>query len=303
MAARIPIEVREAQLSSLIGMRFIGWADGYTGSYSKATMECEIDGYRWSAAVRDLVDRPHGCPMCAGRARVSESDMLLRLGNISGLEFVDWHDGKYKNSKTKAVVKCLKDGTIWSSVVLDLQNGHGCPSCGLEVRRKKRASKQQDVEARFASLGVVFSRWVDGSYKNSYSKAVMLCEQHGEYIQASNAILGGYKCPSCSKCGFDPHRAGYVYALVSDGGGMVKIGITNNVSDRVSFLTKNTPFPFSLVEYAKFEVGYDAAKTEKDLHSNLVSAGLSGFNGCTEWFVFNESAANAIDVMRKLNGA
>lgn len=303
MGLRIPIETRESQLSSIKGMKFIEWTDGYRSSHSRATMECEIDGHRWSAAVRDLVDRPHGCPMCAGRARVSESEMIERLMAIGGLEFVGWRDGKYTNSKTKALVKCSIDGTVWSSVVLDLQKGHGCPKCGRDRTTAKRSSKQPDVEARFSSLGVKFCRWVDGSYKNSYSKAVMLCERHGEYTQASNAILNGYKCPSCSKSGFDPHRVGYVYALVSDCGGMVKIGITNNVSDRVSFLTKNTPFPFSLVEYAKFEVGYDAAKTEKDLHSNLVSAGLSGFNGCTEWFVFNESAANAIDVMRKLNGA
>lgn len=156
MAARIPIEVREAQLSSLIGMRFIGWADGYTGSYSKATMECEIDGYRWSAAVRDLVDRPHGCPMCAGKARITESEMLSRVGEINGIEFICWHEGAYKNSKTKAVVRCKKDGNVWSSVVLDLQKGHGCPKCGRDRTTAKRSSKQPDVEARFSSIGVKF---------------------------------------------------------------------------------------------------------------------------------------------------
>jgi len=303
MGVRISVEVRESQLHSLSGMKFVGWADGYAGSYSKATMECDTDGYRWSAAVRDLVDRPHGCPMCAGKARITEGEMLSRVGEINGIEFIGWHEGAYKNSKTKAVVRCKKDGNVWSSVVLDLQNGHGCPRCGIEVRRRKRASKQPDVEAKFLSLGLVFARWVDGEYKNNKSKAVMHCDRHGEYIQTSNAILNGYRCPSCSKCGFDPHREGYVYALVSDSGDMVKIGITNNVNDRVSFLIKNTPFDFHLVEYAKFEIGYDAAKTERDLHSNLVSAGLSGFNGCTEWFLFDDSASFALGEIRKINGA
>lgn len=86
-------------------------------------------------------------------------------------------------------------------------------------------------------------------------------------------------------------------------GSFVKVGITNNINDRISYLRLKTPFDFDVVEYVRFGKGSDAVSLEAKLHKTMNSAGLSGFNGCTEWFLFDDSASSALDEIRKINGA
>jgi hypothetical protein len=90
---------------------------------------------------------------------------------------------------------------------------------------------------------------------------------------------------------------------VSRCGSFVKVGITNNINDRISYLRLKTPFDFDVVEYAHFSKGSDALALESKLHKIMNSAGLSGFNGCTEWFLFDDSASSALSEIRKINGA
>lgn len=303
MTKMIPVAVRVNQIEAIGGMRVVGWPNGYAGSHSIVTLECAKDGYVWNPVIRDVCDRGKRCPKCAGVARVRVNDMLERLSQIDGIEFVGWLGGEYKNSKTKAVVRCDIDGTEWSSIVLDLQNGHGCPKCALARRSRKRANPIDVAEKRLLDAGIPFSRWVSGTYENNRSKLVAVCERHGEWTTSFGCAMSGCGCPSCSATGLSRNKASYLYALVSDDGGMIKIGVTNNVKSRIRSLKKSTPFGFEVVGIVPFSDGYKAEEKERSLHKLMNGANQSGFNGCTEWFFFDDLASSVLAQVRDMSGA
>lgn len=89
-------------------------------------------------------------------------------------------------------------------------------------------------------------------------------------------------------------NSGYVYILRGIKFDYMKIGITNNINTRVGRLKRNTPFSFDLLSSRKFDVGSFAFKCEKELHTMFNSAGLSGFDGATEWFKYDESVVEKL---------
>ena len=75
-----------------------------------------------------------------------------------------------------------------------------------------------------------------------------------------------------------------MYALRSECGGHVKIGITNRDNDRFSELKRNTPFNFSIIEKVSGD-GLHIQEIERYFHGKYERSGFSGFDGATEWLV------------------
>lgn len=97
----------------------------------------------------------------------------------------------------------------------------------------------------------------------------------------------GTGCPRCAKYGYQLDKTGYLYALRSECGRYVKIGISNNPSQRHRQLELATPFNFNLVEQVHGD-GVKIAGLEKSFHEKYESAGFTGFSGATEWLVFSD---------------
>ena len=59
------VDERVAQINDLPNISFVRWDGCYKNQKSKAICRCNIDGFEWSASVRNLVNGGHGCPACA----------------------------------------------------------------------------------------------------------------------------------------------------------------------------------------------------------------------------------------------
>ncbi|MGI4260836.1 zinc-ribbon domain-containing protein, partial [Klebsiella pneumoniae] len=129
MPARIPQSVREEQLNTLPGKRFVRWADGwYKNIFSKAVMKCRNDGHEWPASVGDLINAGNGCPKCADKYVYSAQEREEQLNALAGKRFIQW-DGEYRNKDSKAVMRC-DTGHEWVASISSLLNrGSGCPAC------------------------------------------------------------------------------------------------------------------------------------------------------------------------------
>lgn len=58
-----------------------------------------------------------------------------------------------------------------------------------------------------------FIGW-EGEYKNSYTKIVLECSQHGEYkIDQNSYMLSNSRCAKCAEYGFNPDKPAYFYVL------------------------------------------------------------------------------------------
>ena len=293
MPARIPEEVRIKQVNAIPNIEFLRWADGYKNSKSKANVRCKVDGFVWSAMVGNIIYNCSGCPQCANQRRWTAKERVDQINCLKGVKFIGWIDG-YDGVKSKAKVRCSVDNYEWSAAVTDLVNGgYGCPQCS----GVRRWTADERIEQINSLENIEFVSWVDG-YENNHSKANVKCSvDNFEWRAAVNDIVNrGSGCPRCAKYGYDPSKTGTLYALRSECGRHVKVGISNNPKRRRKDLERETPFKFNLVEQVSGD-GVKISELEKYFHNKYESAGFSGFSGCTEWLVCNDELLKEIREM------
>lgn len=275
----IPSVVREQQINNLPHVMFVRWDGTYRNSHSKAVCRCLIDGCEWSSKVTNLIHGKQGCPRCAGNQSLTSSDVISAIAELQHVTFVGW-DGEYKNTKSKVIVMCNIDGFKWSvSVTSLLRSGKGCPQCSNRRRwtADERIAQINDID------NVTFVCW-DGEYTDSHSKALCRCESGHEWLASVTSLLdNGSGCPSCADYGYNPDKPATLYALRSECGKMVKIGISNNYEHRHAILKRKTPFQFECVELCHGD-GSLIATLEKVLHDLMTPIKFERqFDGSTEW--------------------
>ena len=129
------------------------------------------------------------------RNLIPESNQIERINSIKDISFIEWN-GVFKNSKSKATVKCSIDGYVWNVTCNDLANGIRCPQCS----GKRRWTSDERIEQINESAGLYFVEWENG-YKNMQSKAIVRCATH--YLEwsatVSNLVHNKTGCPKCGR--------------------------------------------------------------------------------------------------------
>ena len=106
----------------------------YVNSNTKLKWKCK-EGHVWETIPKVII-RGGWCPMC-GKKNIGDS---LR-GNIEDIhELAKAKGGKclsklYINAHTKLKWKC-KEGHKWEATSNSIQQGHWCPTCAREKRKK-----------------------------------------------------------------------------------------------------------------------------------------------------------------------
>lgn len=295
---------REVQLSALAladGYEFVGWVGEYVNGTSKAVINCRIHG-EWSATF-DNFTRGTRCPGCANDKRCTphlERELQLRtLATKDGFTFMRWTDN-CSRWNSKAVIRC-KDHGEWSVTVGNfVDGGKRCPGCGYAKRATKRRTPKIECEFKIAKLaendGFAFVGW-DGEYKNCDSKAIINCVNHGTWSASVDNLMRGKRCPGCAVTGYASNKPGTLYALLSDCGSMIKIGISNQSKRRYTELRSSTPFKFSVYREIHCEDGSVPPSLEKLFHSQFPSADQRGFSGATEWRQMNPDITTWLELL------
>lgn len=279
MTARIPEEVRIKQINDIQNIEFLRWVSTYKNNKSMAIVRCCVDGFEWSVTPNNIIDNGSRCPQCSGNRIWTADERVLQINTLGDIEFISWVDG-YKNGYSKAIVRCKKDGFEWTSSVRGIVNkGNGCRKCVGKI-----AWSDADRVSQISALNnIEFISW-DNEYKGKDSKANVRCTVDGFEWSATvhNLVNNGTDCPCCAKYGFQLDKKGYLYALRSECGQYVKVGISNNPSQRHRKLELATPFRFSCVEIIAGD-GIMIYELEKYFHGKYERAGFTVFDGATEW--------------------
>lgn len=292
-------EARKLQINSINNIELIGWDGHYKNGHSKAMVRCSIDGMEWSATVNSLVNRGTGCPKC-GRLvterakRIPEHKRISQINSKVNIEFIGWHS-KYTGNRTKAVVRCKLCKREWTATVNALIDaGTGCKKCSqVALSNSQRTASSERISQINSIYGIKFNSWSSGEYKNKNSKALVFCGSGHFWSASVTNLLGGGGCPYCAKYGYQLDKKGYLYALRSECGRYLKVGISNIPSRRHKELQKRTPFQFNLVEQISGD-GAKIAELEKYFHGKYERAGFTGFDGCTEWIICTDELLKEI---------
>ena len=277
---------RTMQVNATNKMKFVSWLNGYNGKDSKANVICNACDYEWAASIGSIVNNGSGCPKCYGRKALSSKEWEDRLNESGGggFIFIDWPDG-FNGAHSKARFKCLVDDHEWTADANHVfRKNSGCPEC---AGNKRYTPEEYEESINKAGSGrFVFVRWA-GNTKRAKSKVVCRCISCEHNWSASvDSLTRTSGCPRCAKYGFQLDKIGYLYALRSECGRHMKIGISNNPKRRHKELEKRTPFKFNIVEQLEGD-GTKIAELEKYFHSKYERAGFTGFSGCTEWLISN----------------
>lgn len=274
----------------------IGWADGFKKYRTRANLVCNACNKKWSTTIASLIDGS-GCPSCSKvESKLSDGDIISRIEAGGDVKFESWV-GDFIGLKTIATISCGKCGAAWNRNVGGLiYKKITCPRCSDSKKSiERRPSEELRIEQINSNDGVKFIKWLD-RYKNKNSIAVCECP-NGHQWEATIKHLTVSKsgCPICKNSGLNKSKAGYLYALKSDCGKMVKVGITNSKDTRFRKLSRVTPFGWSVMCIKKFKLGADAAAAESSTHLMLKREAFnSKFDGHTEWFTLDADALNTI---------
>lgn len=266
---------------------FVGWESAYKNAYSKFTCHCEDHG-DWGVSVHNFINGGRRCPGCqkqktSERCRSDELEVIARINHVRpGYSFQGWV-ADFKGTKSKFWCRCPHHGNWVVSPLHYLYQGTGCPSCA-GLKPYTQPERENQLRGLCQRDGFSFLGW-SGLYKNSNSRFLYMCTHHGVIEASINTFInGGRRCAGCAVSGFRPDKKGFLYLLSAEG--RLKVGITNNIESRIRILSRVTPFSFSLLRHHSAE-GTSVRELEKYFHSKFASAGLTGFDGATEWLTFN----------------
>ena len=245
----------------------------YVRAHSKVTITCNEHG--------DFEQNPshhlhgQGCAKCAVGARgYSTPEWIIEAKNT--------HDGRYDYSKVvyvcskdKVIITCRLHGDFEQTPSEHLK-GHGCAKCS---GKHNYSTHEWIIEA-----GKVHNKMYDYSksvYARTLDKVVITCKEHGDFEQVASSHLRGRGCP---RCFYDRDQPTEVYLMQM--GEQVKIGISIDPKTRLAKLNRNNPKQARIVAEWTLRDFPTAFNIEQQIHRELAgfNAGLSGFDGATEWF-------------------
>lgn len=166
----------------------------YLGKEAKVEVICQIHGSFWVIANDFL--RGHSCPKCGGVAKLTQQDFVVRARQIHGSAYI-LSSAKYKSIFEKVEIICRKHGSFWITPSSFINQGSGCPQCGIEKRSNSQKLTQEQFIQKAMSIHenkFDFSRSV---YKSAHEKVEIVCKEHGSWWAKPNSILNGHGCPKC----------------------------------------------------------------------------------------------------------
>lgn len=259
----------------------------------------------------DFEQRPNdhlnsnGCYKCGHESRAANSVQKARDSFIEKARAV--HGDKYgyervvyTHNSDNVTITCKKHGDFEQKPNNHLK-GKGCFKCGLEEVAVKLSQEAKDsfVEKARAIHGDKYD-YSKTAYARASDKVIITCTKHGVFEQTPNSHLMGCGCPSCPKRFGQPTN---LY-LMHNGLGKVKVGFSIDTDRRISELNQSAPFKAELLEAWKLPDTPTALKIESKAHRKLAKyhAGLSGFDGATEWFNTTPERARGA-ILKALGGA
>ncbi|NIB39082.1 GIY-YIG nuclease family protein [Pseudomaricurvus alkylphenolicus] len=218
----------------------------------------------------------------------------------STLEIIGWNGetGAKKHYFYECSV-CSSDSELFPELrsryyrVRDGSYPCGCSESPSWTEEQNKIRVQRVADSR----GYLFHGWAE-EYNCRQTRLLLECPEHGIWRTSgiNHFTLRGQGCPACGGTGYNPCELGYLYVLRSDEkGGIIKVGISNELDSRIARLKRKTPFDFEIMNVLECTDGNIPRLLETEAKRTLTSAQCSGFDGFSEWFKNDDIFAEWID--------
>lgn len=167
----------------------------YTGSAGKISIRCNTCGCIYSQVASEHL-HGKGCPNCAGNRKMNTETFIKNAMEIHGAKY-NYDKVNYKNNHTGVVIVCPVHGEFIQLPQHHL-NGSGCPKCYHEKNAEKRSLNTKQFIIRAKQIHGEKYNYDKVVYKNSRTKVLITCPQHGDFYQMPSLHLQGAGCVKCA---------------------------------------------------------------------------------------------------------
>ena len=215
----------------------------YVSAITKVAIICHTHGVFEQKAISHL--RGHGCRRCGNILRGENSkktteEFIAEAKEVHGNDTYDYSKIEYSDSKTKTTIICHTHGNFEQSPNHHL-SGHGCPKCGSEATTASQKLTQEQFIQRAEEIHNNKYDYSKAEYVNSITKVIIVCPEHGGFLQTPSNHLCGIGCPECAnenkgwnrtkfinKCeSKDGYGTLYVLECYNENEKFIKFGITS----------------------------------------------------------------------------
>jgi very-short-patch-repair endonuclease len=169
--------------------RNITWHGPIGRNINQPTVWSCRSGHKWKASYSN-VSRGTNCPVCANESQKFKSSDYQKLAKERG--FV-WIGSEINGVSNKTQWKCKK-GHTWFAPYSSIQQGRGCPLCGIESRSEKRRYKPEDYLSLADERGFI---WLGPEVTNNRVVTKWQCKKKHQWNAAYHDIQQGRLCPFC----------------------------------------------------------------------------------------------------------
>lgn len=180
----------------------------YKTSFDKVCIICPKHGEFWQNMGNHL--KGAGCPKCANeengnKRKKTTEEFLLEVKKINGDKF-DYSQSVYLKTDKPVEFIChkkdengLEHGSFYITPhsLASKKYFLECPKCRFESEKfGRRLTKDEFVRrSNIIHCGKYdYSKFV---YKNGKTKSIIICPEHGEFLQNGESHLAGQGCPIC----------------------------------------------------------------------------------------------------------
>src|ERR1039457_857000 len=168
----------------------------YDYARSKIRILCKQHGIFEQLAYKHL-DK-HGCPKCgrlsSSKALATGKEFFVRKAKNIHDDKYDYSKVEYKNTHTKVCIICPVHGEFWQRPHDHLIK-QGCKKCGILLKADNTETFIK--KAKEAQKSIYDYSKID--YKNSKTKVIIGCLEHGDFLQRPTTHLAGFGCAKCSE--------------------------------------------------------------------------------------------------------
>lgn len=215
---------------------------------------------------------------CKQPQEVKTQWYIQRFKQIHG-DTYDYSNVVYTGTYGKVEIICKQHGQFRQRPK-DHLNGQGCPTC----QRNKSKTTEQCIKDFTAIHGSTYDYSLV-CYVSSSRKVKIKCKEHGVFDQTPNHHLKGHGCPKCQN-----HNQNTLYVLKCINTGLIKVGITNNLKQRISNIGGN-------LEHIYHIVTENPRSLEKQLHKKYKDYNTFNHtvnNGGTEFFQLTDEQLESL---------
>lgn len=240
----------------------------YIGSRKKVIIICKEHGEFNIQPNNHLFGQ--GCLKCSIIKKTSLQDNFIKNANLKHNDKYDYSKVNYINAKTKVIIICKEHGEFLQKPNGHLNNG-GCIKCSIQ---SKRLIHENFIEKCLA-MNVDKYNYSKTNYINMKIKIIIICKEHGEFLQNPNNHLNGQGCFYCAS---DDKKSNIIEFMEK------------------AKLKHNDKYDYSLVNYINISTKVNIICKEHGIFLQTPNIHLSG-SGCPKC---NKSfKMNSIDFIRK----